>query len=67
MRFIFVFPVFEYIVSNNSELNNDSIYFNRRINLTRLTNLMETSTNLDSLSLYVYIYNFKDNNPMEES
>lgn len=67
MRFIFVFPVFEYIVSNNSELNDDSIYFNRRINLMRLTNLMETRTNLDSLSLYVYIYNFEDNNPMEES
>lgn len=67
MRFIFVFPVFEYIVSNNSELNDDSIYFNRRINLTRLTNLMEIRTNLDSLSLYVYIYNFEGNNPMEES
>lgn len=67
MQFVFVFPVFEYIVSNNSELNDDSIYFNRRINLTRLTNLMETRTNLDSLSLYVYIYNFEDNNPMEES
>lgn len=67
MQFIFVFPLFEYIVSNNSELNDDSIYFNRRINLTRLTNLMETRTNLDSLSLYVYIYNFEGNNPMEES
>lgn len=67
MQFVFVFPVFEYIVSNNSELNDDSIYFNRRINLTRLTNLMETRTNLDSLSLYIYIYNFEDNNPMEES
>lgn len=55
MQFVFVFPLFEYIVSNNSELNDDSIYFNRRINLTRLTNLMETRTNLDSLSTYISI------------
>ena len=31
-----------------------------------LTNLIEIGTNLDSLFIYIYIYNFGDNNSMDE-